>query len=247
MSRALAFGYVLAAIDPRAEGVEAQSEAIEGYCRRAGLSLHGVYCDVASAGRLPLSDREAGSKLQQHLQPGDHVIVANLDCMVSTGIRCGAVALDGWCRRGVSVHVLRPACYLDASSPDVRKLAGMFVELAEAANRAVGALRMEAKQRAVAEGRRYSRFAPYGYRHVKRDGKYFLVPEPSEIAIRDRVLELDAEGWSTDRIRQHMAYEWRVRNRKGNEFGYTEVYRMIRRGLAEKEAEAATAAESSPA
>jgi hypothetical protein len=235
MARVLA--YLLAPADARVGSVEEKQQAVQRYCQRIGVKLDGTFVDPASAGRLPLLEREAGRRLEVQLGRGDGVIIHDLDPVVATGIRWAAVALDNWVRRGVDVHILRPACYLDANSPHARKLAEMLVELAEAANRAIGARRLEAHQRAKAEHRRRSRFAPYGFAFEKRDGAFYLVPQPYEMAVRRRVWELHARGYSVDHIRKYISYEWKVRNRNNREFGCTEVYRMIRRG-AEEMAEA---------
>ena len=52
-------------------------------------------------------------------------------------------------------------------------------------------------------------------------------------AIRRQVLELNSQGYSIDQVRRYLSYEWKVRNRKGNEFGYSEVRNMIVRGMEE--------------
>jgi DNA invertase Pin-like site-specific DNA recombinase len=231
------FAYILGSANPLVRTIEEQKQAIGHYCRRIGIELDGTYIDSPPGGRLPVLDRVAGRRLEGQLVRGDHVIIPDLDSVMAAGIRWAAVTLDRWCRAGVNIHILRPACYLDADSPHARKLAEMLVELAEAANRAIGARRLEGHQRAKAEGRRRSRFAPFGFAFVDRNGKSFLAPEPSEQIIRRRVLELDAMGYSVDQIRRYLSYEWKVRNRNNREFGYTEIYRMIRRG-AEEMAEA---------
>ena len=39
------------------------------------------------------------------------------------------------------------------------------------------------------------------------------------------------QGYSWHQIRRYFAYEWRVRNRVGNQFGNTEIRAMTFRGL----------------
>jgi hypothetical protein len=41
------------------------------------------------------------------------------------------------------------------------------------------------------------------------------------------VAEWYDRGWSVDQIRQHLAYVCKVRNRKGNDFGCTELRKMV--------------------
>ena len=39
------------------------------------------------------------------------------------------------------------------------------------------------------------------------------------------------EGYSWHQIRRYFAYEWKVRNRVGNQFGYSEIRKLTFRGL----------------
>jgi hypothetical protein len=80
------------------------------------------------------------------------------------------------------------------------------------------------------EGRRCSRHAPYGYKWERRGKQTFAVPNPAEQPVIRRVVELRERGYSLDQIRQYLNYEWKVRNREGNEFGSTEVRNMAIRG-----------------
>jgi hypothetical protein len=94
----------------------------------------------------------------------------------------------------------------------------------------VGARVKESFAEMKKEGRRCSRHAPYGYRWERRGKETFAVPAPSEQVILRRVVELREQGYTLDRIRQYLNYEWKVRNREGNEFGSTEVRNMVVRG-----------------
>jgi hypothetical protein len=82
-----------------------------------------------------------------------------------------------------------------------------------------------------AEGRRYTRYAPYGFTWEKRGGFTFLVPEPGEQRICPKAAEMRLQGYSWHQIRCYLAYEWKVRNRKGNDFGYPEIRELTLRGI----------------
>jgi hypothetical protein len=112
------------------------------------------------------------------------------------------------------------------------KLIGMTVAFAWYGKKMVGVRVKESFAEMKKEGRRCSRHAPYGSRWERRGKKTVAVPAPEEQEIVRRALELSEAGYSLDRIRQYLNYEWRVTNREGNEFGSTEVRNMVVRGAA---------------
>jgi hypothetical protein len=60
-------------------------------------------------------------------------------------------------------------------------------------------------------------------------GETYAVPCRYERAILARVGELRLMGYSIDQIRKYINYTWKVRNRRGHEFGYEQVRRMCLR------------------
>jgi len=54
------------------------------------------------------------------------------------------------------------------------------------------------------------------------------------------------EGYSWHQIRRYFAYEWKVRNRVGNQFGYSEIRNMTFRGAELLEANRPRDGDSSP-
>ena len=81
------------------------------------------------------------------------------------------------------------------------------------------------------QGRRNTRFAPYGFRWEKRGEFWFLAPEPNEQVLCIQAAKMRLEGYSWHQIRRYFAYEWKVKNRVGNQFGYTEIRELTFRGL----------------
>jgi DNA invertase Pin-like site-specific DNA recombinase len=232
MSKAVTFAYLRSSLDPEVATVEAQRAAIEEHCRRVGLGEPGVYIDRGDSGMTPVFRRVAGSKLEERAKRGDRIVVPSLDRIADNFLEA-ARTLDGWARRGITVHILHPMCRFDPNDPGCRAFVTMVVEFAEAGVRMMGIRGRATAEELRVQGRRRSRHAPFGHRFVECNGKCYLAEEPSEQAIRRRVLELNSQGYSIDQIRRYLAYEWKVWNRKGNEFGYTEVRNMIHRCVEE--------------
>jgi DNA invertase Pin-like site-specific DNA recombinase len=231
MTQARVYGYVRASLDPQIEGPDEQKKLIEAYCERADLGLHGFYVDPAAGGRLPLHRRVAGGRLTQDLRKGDHAIASRVDRLADSFFEAVFV-LDSWYRRGVTTHLLDvPGGRLDADSPHTFRLIEALNSFVRAGRRMVGVRVRESFAQLKLEGRRRSGHAPFGSRWERRGGKTYMVPAPEERAICRRVAELYAEGFSYDQIRRYLAYEWKVRNRNGKEFGYSEIRNMVSRGV----------------
>ncbi len=218
-------GYVMASADPRVDSADAQRKAVEQYCERVKLKLHGCYIDDAAAGRVHIMDRPAGRQLVKDIRRGDHVVVARIDRLADSPVAC-ALALDNWCRQGVLVHLVDVKVVLNPSDPGAQKLVEMLVRLVQAGQRLIGVRGREKLADLKCEGRRYSRHAPFGSRFQTRKGVTNLVPNEAEQTIMRRVGELWIRGHSIDAIRQYLAYTWRVRNRNNREFGCSEIRRM---------------------
>jgi DNA invertase Pin-like site-specific DNA recombinase len=224
------YGYIRASELPEIESPQVQHQMIAGYCRRVGREVDGFYADVSGSGKLSFHRREAGGRLFLDLRRGDHVVLARLDRLADSFLEA-AFTLDDWARRGIVTHVLDiPGCCLDPGNPETRTLIELTVAFARYWREMIGTSVKESFVRMKRVGRRCSRFAPYGYRWERRGKKTFAVPDPTEQVILRRVVELREQGYSLDQIRQYLNYEWKVRNREGNEFGSTEVRNMAIRG-----------------
>jgi DNA invertase Pin-like site-specific DNA recombinase len=228
MTPSRTFGYV-ALIDPRVESPEVQRENIERYCQQIGRRVDGLYVDTAASGKLRLFEREAGRQLLHRLRRNDHVVFARLDCL-DRSFKGFGTTLKVLGNLGVVVHLCDVPGVLDPRDPYIRVLIKMLVSFTEYERRMIGLQTGQALNSLKAEGRRYSRFAPYGFEFQRRGKKTVMVPKPREQEIRARVVALSADGYSTEQIREYLAFEWKVRNRNGNTFGRTEVANMVARG-----------------
>jgi DNA invertase Pin-like site-specific DNA recombinase len=175
-------------------------------------------------------DRQAGRQLMVTLRRGDHVVVAQLHGLACSFLGFGRI-LKQWAKQGVVVHLLDvPGGVFDPAIPYCELLIGILVTFAEHQQRLIGLRTKQGLAAVKAEGRRHSRIAPYGFRWERHGKQMVRVPVPEEQAICARAAELKAKGRTIDEIRQYFAYELKVRNRNGKEFGGSSVHNMARRG-----------------
>ena len=137
--------------------------------------------------------------------------------------------LDTLLRMGVAVHSLDPPITLAPGDPAGRGAVELLSSLVQAGNRLNGCRVREAFSHRRREGRRCSGEAPFGSTWRRRGRETYALPNDYEQAILARVGELRLMGYSIDQIRQYLHYTWKVRNRRGREFGHEAVRRMCLR------------------
>jgi DNA invertase Pin-like site-specific DNA recombinase len=225
------YGYLRASPVKDVESSEAQAEIIATYCQRMGRRWDEVFSDDEFSGGLPLPEREGGGKLFQNLRKGDHLVVARADLMFCSSAEVSQ-RLTEWADLGVVVHLCDiPVGPLDPESTVVRLLIDVLVSLSGSSSRRISQRCREVSCDLKVQGRRNTRFAPFGFRWEKRGEFWFLAPEPNEQRLCIQAAKMRLEGYSWHRVRRYFAYEWKVRNRKGNQFGYTEIRELTVRGL----------------
>jgi hypothetical protein len=140
--------------------------------------------------------------------------------------------LDRWAELGVVVHLCDvPIGPLDPESTPFRLVIDVLVLFNGSESRRIATRCRQVADSLRAEGRRYTRFAPFGFKWEERGRFTVLVPEPIEQRLCIQAAEMRLQGYSWHQIRRYFAYEWRVRNRKGNQFGFTEIRKLTFRGL----------------
>jgi DNA invertase Pin-like site-specific DNA recombinase len=239
------YGYVRASILRDVETPEAQVVIIATYCHRIGRRLGDVFSDDARSGPLALPKREGGKKLLLSLHKGDHLVAARADLMFGSLPELGR-ALAAWAKMGVVVHLCDlPVGPLEPEDRACRSVLDLLAMFGETRSRVAAARCREVFDSLKAQGRRNTRFAPYGFRWEKRGQYWFLAPESNEQVLCIRAAKMRLEGYSWHQIRRYFAYEWKVRNRVGNQFGYTEIRELTFRGF--ELLEAARALDADPA
>ncbi len=225
------YGYVRASNAKDVESPEAQAEIIATCCQRNGRQLDDVFCDDALSGGLPLPERQGGKKLLLNLRKGDHLVVARAYLMFRSPAELSR-RLGAWFKLGVVVHLCDiPVGPLDPEVAVCRHVIDLFVLLSRSRSRRISQRCREVSYELKVQGRRNTRFPPYGFRWEKRGEFWFLAPEPNEQVLCIQAAEMRLQGYSWDRIRTYFAYEWKVRNRVGNQFGYTEIRELTFRGF----------------
>ena len=142
-------------------------------------------------------------------------------------------ALDGWRKQGVTVHLCDVLVGpLDPGSTLSGLVIATLVAFSASQRRRIAMRCKSVSDHLEAEGRRNTRFAPFGSRWERRGRLTFQVPEPNEQRLCIKAAEMKLAGFSWHQIRRYFAYEWKVRNRVGNQFGYTEIREMTFRGAA---------------
>jgi putative DNA-invertase from lambdoid prophage Rac len=224
------YGYVRASNLEEVESPEDQAGIIASYCHRTGRHLDGMFDDDALSGGLPLAEREEGKRLLLTLRKGDHIVVARLGRVIRSYIEFGDL-LDGWAKLGVTVHLCDlPVMPLDPENTLCRQVIDMLVSFTSSRRRRISTRSKDACYYLKADGRRYARYAPYGFKWEERGRITFMVPDPEEQRICRKAAGMKIEGYSFHQIREYLAYTWKVRNRKGNQFGYEEVRKLVFRG-----------------
>jgi DNA invertase Pin-like site-specific DNA recombinase len=232
-------GYARSSPAPGVESVADQIKLIEDFSRGLGRQVDGMYIDEDhSAGRLLLSNREAGKRLMFAVLKGDHIVVARLHRLCNSLYSLSRL-LDHFGKLGVTLHSADlPRGSLDPGEPLGQFMVPVLARFAEIKRRDLSIRNTTTAAALKVEGRRCSRHAPFGWYYAQRAGRVVAVSNPKEQEICRQIARLRQQGWSLHRIRRFLAYEQKTRNRNGREFGYTEVRAMSIRGIALLRAEA---------
>jgi DNA invertase Pin-like site-specific DNA recombinase len=203
----------------RTVSLEDQRERIAGYCTAQGWELADVLIDDGvSGGRRERLDRIAA---QVGSTGARVVVVYHLDRFA----RDVAGLLDsvrGFSRRGVELHVVgRGRIETDTASGFL--ITGVEGLMAEHFRRLIGEKTRDALARLRANGRRISRWPPYGFA-FDPDGR--IVEEPTEQAARRRIVALSTTGLSLRELSRSLASEG-IMARSGRPFGPTMLSRIV--------------------
>jgi DNA invertase Pin-like site-specific DNA recombinase len=231
------YGYIRASTDKQVASPETQKQIITEYASHLGKKIDDFYVDPASSGKKRLHARLAGFRLMMDLQPGDTVIVARLD-RLSRSLIDFAEILDAWTKKKVCLHLCDfPGGGFDPDNPMSEMMIGILIVFANYERRLISQRTREGLQARKLRGEKYTRWPPYGWRWEKRYDSQrecyhtFKVPDPYEVGIMKKCVELEAAGYSIDQIRQYLNYEWKVRTRTGGEWGLSGVQSLIQKGL----------------
>jgi len=231
------YGYIRASTDRQVASPETQRQIIEDYARRIGKTVDGFFTDPDMSGKKPLYDRPAGRELMVRLRPRDTVIVARLD-RLSRSFLDFARILDTWRKKKISIHLCdMPGGHFDPDNPMSEMMIGILIVFANYERRLISQRTKESLQARKQLGMKYCRWPSYGWRWEKRFDPNqrklvnVKVLDENERAIMAKCLGMRAGGCSYDQIRQHLNYEWKVKNRVGGTWTISGVQALIKQGL----------------
>jgi DNA invertase Pin-like site-specific DNA recombinase len=236
------FGYLQASYSEEIGTPDIQKQIIEEYARRHQFQVDDWYLDPATEGRKSLDDREAGRELLLKVERGDQVVAARLDLLVRSLLDLTRV-LDSWARRGVILHTADKGVF-DPSEPTWELMIRTLNEFAQVKRDLVSSTTKEGLTACRVKGQKVGRWPEYGWRYERRwDARRrghvdVKVPDERERQIMRKVLELRAEGYTIDQIRQMLQYTWkalprpRSRRNSSRTWSNSNVRDLVRRGLA---------------
>jgi len=166
------------------------------------MTWGGVYLDRGVSGGVRLVDRPEGYRLSLSLRPGDVVMITALD-RAFRDIEDLAHTTKVWAAGDVRLVILN--LKLDTGTPIGRftlQILGAVAEFERAliSERVSNWWASRRARGAPAAGR----YAPYGYRRVKRHGRQEFVEFPEQRALGARIVEWMDGGWSQDQVYYHL-------------------------------------------
>jgi DNA invertase Pin-like site-specific DNA recombinase len=231
------YGYIRASTDKQIASPETQRQIIEDYAKRLGRSVDGYFIDPAVSGKKSLFDRDAGKEMLAQLKSGDEVIVARLDRLSRSFVGFAKI-LEFWLKHKIKMHLCdMPGGVFDPDNPMSELLIGVLIIFANYERRLISVRTREGLQARKLRGEKYCRWAEYGWRWEKRfDPKLdkdvnVKVVDEHERAIMAKCVELKAAGYSRDKIRQYLNYDWKVRTRMGGHWTNSRIEFLVQQGL----------------
>ncbi len=166
----------------RAVSVEDQRERIDAYCREQGFTLAETLTDDGVSG----GKRERFSRIRDAMRQhrAGVLVVYHLD-RFARDLAGGLDTLDGFARRGVELHVVGRG-RIEADTASGFLTTSVELLLADHYRRAIGEKTRDALARLRSQGRRTSRFPPYGFAFAN-DGVSLQPVEAERRAIEEAV------------------------------------------------------------
>ena len=220
-----AVGYIRVSTEEQArEGVslEMQVAKIRQYCELNDLALSGIYGDPGVSGKHAANRPGLQAVLslvaKKRIQ---HVVIYKLDRLARNTVETLQMveALD---KKGVGLHSISEK--LDTQSSIGRFVVRTLASLAEMERDQISERTSAALSQKRSKGERTNYQAPFGFRHENG----MLIQDANEQEILSNVATLKSEGHTVRAIVQFLA-ENGYTNRKGNPFGVSETWRMIKK------------------
>lgn len=166
----------------RAVSLEAQRGQIDAYCAEQGFSLAEILTDDGVSGGKRERFARIADALRRH--QAKVLVVYHLD-RFARDLAGGLDTLDGFARRGVELHVVGRG-RIEADTASGFLTTSVELMIGEHYRRLVGEKTRDALARLRAQGRRTSRFPPYGFAFAE-DGVSLEAVEAEQQAIDEAV------------------------------------------------------------
>jgi site-specific DNA recombinase len=202
--------------------IENQVEKIRAYCDLHDHELTGVFRDKGASGKN--TNRIGLRNAIKALSGVDGIVITKLD-RLSRSIRDWCNLMDKFDRKSktlVSVYD-----NIDTSTASGKLIANLFASLAQFERETVQERTLAAMSYLRKQGRRLSRFAPYGYMTDPNDDKY-LIPCSEEQRLLVKILQLREQGNGYTAIADRMNADGHL-NRSGKPFHKSAIWRIVNR------------------
>lgn len=225
-NRTRVIGYVRVSTEDQAEGgvsLAAQRRRVEAYAAAHDLDLVAVEADEGLSAKR-LANRPALQRALERLRrrEADGLVAVKLDRLSRT-TRDVLDLVARAEREGWALHSIEER--LDTSSPHGRFVVTVLAALAQMEREQIGARTRSAMAELRRQGRRASRFAPFGHRFT--DG--LVVPDEGEQLILARMVAMAAEGLGPRRIANTLNRAGLANPRTGRVWHYGSVRAILAR------------------
>jgi len=219
-----AIGYVRVSTADQADsgaGLDAQRAKLAAWCELHDADLVELIEDAGMSAKT--LDRPGMSRVLEAVtrRSVDVVVVAKLD-RLTRSVRDLGELVETFNRSGVQFASV--ADQIDTGTASGRLVLNVMGSVSQWEREAIAERTSEALTAMKANGRRVSRHAPFGFRHVGRE----LVPDEREQAAISVIRDLRADGWSLRQIAAELEQRG-VLGRNGRRVSPTTIGRVLER------------------
>lgn len=222
-------GYCRVSTDDQAQGghsLPAQRSRIEAYAQAQGSKVLAVYADEGISGKT-VSKRPELQKALDHACREKAVFVVYSLSRASRSIRDCIEIMEKLGAKGAEIVSLTEA--IDTTTPMGRAVFGIVAVFAQLERELVSERTKGVMSSLRQEGRRTSRYPPFGWRHT-RDGRCVAVPEEQE-ALNQMRLWRDIDGVTYQEIADRLN-AMGVKTKRGSSWERGGVKRCLDRASA---------------
>jgi DNA invertase Pin-like site-specific DNA recombinase len=213
-------GYVRVSTDEQTLSVEAQRDALSGWCQAHGATLIEVYTDVGISGGAPLEKRPGLLAALSALAKGRVLLVLRRDRLARDTL---TAAIAERMARKVGASILSVTSAGDGEGPEAQLMRTIIDAFAQYERALITVRTKTAMQRKRANGERVGAI-PYGYQLAPDE--VHVVEAPGEQAVIAIVRRLRTGGLSYRAIAAELNHRGLV-NRAGGRFMATQVVHIL--------------------